>query len=163
MIFKKAFKYLLNPQKTEESLFNQFAGAKRWIFNRALAQRKEGWEKEKKSITLFAQNNELVLLKKQENLAWLANIHSQVLQQALNDVDRAFLNFFNGLRNKSNVGYPRFKCKGVRDSFRYPQGVRVNDDRVFLPKIGWVKFKKSREIEGVIKQTTVSKEGDKGS
>jgi len=108
MIFKKAFKYLLTPPKTEESLFNQFAGAKRWIFNRALAQRKEGWEKEKKSITLFSQNDELVLLKKQENLAWLAKIHSQVLQQALNDVDRAFLNFFNGLRNKTNVGYPRF-------------------------------------------------------
>ncbi len=159
MIFKKAFKYLLEPNKPQETLFSQFSGAKRWIFNWGLSQRKELWEKEKRAVSLFDQNNELVVLKKREELAWLKKIHSQVLQQGLCDLDRAFSNFFSGIKN--GVGYPHFKCKGIRDSFRYPQGVEVKDNKVYLPKIGWIKFKKSRDIEGIIKQTTVLKEGEK--
>ena len=53
----------------------------------------------------------------------------------------------------------QFRCKGENDSFRYPQGVKVKKNYVWLPKIGWVKFRKSREIEGEIKQTTVIREG----
>ncbi|KKL14872.1 hypothetical protein LCGC14_2511280, partial [marine sediment metagenome] len=82
MNFKKSFKYLLKPKKVENTLFNQFSGAKRWIFNWGLDQRKQMWEKEKKRISLFDQNNELVHLKKGEDLAWLKEIHSQVLQQS---------------------------------------------------------------------------------
>jgi putative transposase len=161
MLFRKNFQFCLDPKNKQINLFCQSSGAKRWVFNRGLFQRKEGWEKEKKKISLFDQNNELVLLKKDPKLSWLKKIHSQVLQQALADLDRAFLNFFRGLKNKEKIGYPRFKCKGVRDSFRYPQGVKVQDNKVYLPKIGWVRFRKSREIEGVIKQTTISREGDK--
>ncbi|NGX29815.1 MAG: hypothetical protein KR126chlam4_01004 [Candidatus Anoxychlamydiales bacterium] len=160
MNFKKSFKYLLKPKKVENTLFNQFSGAKRWIFNWGLDQRKQMWEKEKKRISLFDQNNELVHLKKGEDLAWLKEIHSQVLQQSLNDLDRAFVNFFNGLKKNIQIGYPKFKCKGMKDSFRYPQGVKVEEDKVWLPKIGWIKFKKTREIEGVIKQTTIIRERD---
>lgn len=161
MIFKKSFKYLLEPKIAEEALCSQFAGARRWIFNRGLAQRKELWEKEKKRITLFDQNNELVVLKGKEEFCWLKDIHSQVLQQGLGDLERAFCNFFDGLKRGARTGYPRFKCKGIRDSFRYPQGTRIDGNRVWLPKIGWVKFRKSREIEGTINQTTILKEGDR--
>ena len=82
------------------------------------------------------------------------------MQQSLSDLDTAFQNFFRGLKQKAKIGYPRFKCKGVRDSFRYPQGVKVLNSKVFLPKIGWIKFRESRKIEGIIKQTTIVKEGD---
>lgn len=153
MILKKSFKFRLEPTKREESLFSQFAGAKRWIFNLGLAQRKETWEKEKKKISLYDQNNELVALK--EKYKWLKDIHSQVLQQALGDLNVAFLKFFQG------SGYPHFKCKGVRDSFRYPQGVKIKENRVWLPKIGFVKFRKSREIQGKIKQTTIVLEANR--
>jgi putative transposase len=86
-------------------------------------------------------------------------IHSQVLQQALNDLDLAFQNFLRGLKEKIKIGYPRFKCRGIRDSFRYPQGVKIADSKVYLPKIGYVRFIESRNVDGVIKQTTVLKEG----
>ncbi len=56
--------------------------------------------------------------------------------------------------------FPRFKKKGRKDSFRYPQGIKVRDDEIFLPKIGWVKYFKSRDIEGTIKNATVSKKGE---
>ncbi|HSW86891.1 MAG TPA: transposase, partial [Rhabdochlamydiaceae bacterium] len=96
-----------------------------------------------------------------EPTSWLKEIHSQVLQQALDDLNQAFSHFFRRVKNKETPGYPRFRCKGENDSFRYPQGVKVQRNRVWLPKIGWVRFRKSREIEGEIKQTTIIKEGNR--
>ena len=141
MIFKKAFRFCLKPKKVQIELFKQFVGAKRFVFNRGLAQRKEAFEKEKKTLSLFDQNNELSKLKQAPNFEWLKSIHSQIPQQALGDLDRAFQNFFQGLKSKKKIGYSRFKCKGVRESFRYPQEVKVKDNLTYLPKIGWVRFR----------------------
>lgn len=159
MIFTKTFKFRLSPNKKQESLCSQFAGAARWIFNRGLAQRSKLWEEEKRFISHYDQNNRLVLLKNEEETSWLKDIHSQVLQQALHDLQEAFDHFFRRVKNKEIPGYPQFRCKGENDSFRYPQGVKLEKKSVWLPKIGWVKFRKSREVEGEIKQTTVIKEG----
>ena len=160
MLLKKGFKYRLEPTSGQRQLFAQFAGASRFLYNRGLEQRKTLYEKEGKSITYFEQNNELVPLKNDERTIWLKDIHSQVLQQALKNLDTAFQNFFHNVKVGKKPGFPRFKCKGIRDSFRYPQGVKVEEDNVYLPKIGWVKFRKSRDIEGAIKQTTILREGE---
>jgi len=160
MLLKKGFKYRLDPTDSQRRLFAQYAGASRFLYNRGLAQRKEAYEKEAKSIKHFEQNNELVFLKRQESTIWLKDIHSQVLQQALKNLDTAFQNFFQNVKNGRKPGFPRFKCKGMCDSFRYPQGVKAQEDNVYLPKIGWVKFRKSRDIEGTIKQTTILREGE---
>jgi len=161
MIVKKTFRFRLRPTKCQEETFFQFAGACRFIYNRGLERRSETWEKEKRSITLFDQNKELTELKHQEDTSWLKTIHSQVLQQSLDDLDKAFQNFFRRLKNKEVPGYPKFKCRGDKDSFRYPQGVKLENNQVFLPKIGWVRFRKSRDIHGMHKQTTVILEGGK--
>lgn len=160
MLLKKGFKYRLDPIGGQRQLFAQFAGASRFLYNRGLSLRKTAYEKEGKSIAYFEQNNELVPLKKQEGTLWLKDIHSQVLQQALKNLDTAFQNFFQNIKLGRKPGFPRFKCKGLRDSFRYPQGVKVEEDNVYLPKIGWVRFRKSRDIEGEIKQTTIRREGE---
>jgi putative transposase len=102
----------------------------------------------------------MIPLKNQEATVWLKTIHSQVLQQALKNLDAAFQNFFQNIKSGKKPGFPRFKCKGIRDSFRYPQGVKLEEENVYLPKIGWVKFRKSREIEGEIKQTTIRREAE---
>ena len=62
-------------------------------------------------------------------------------------------------RRAENPGYPKFKKKGEKESFRYPQGVKVEGSKVYLPKIGWIKFHKSREILGTINETTIIQEG----
>lgn len=160
MIVKKTFKFRLSPNSTQRELFAQFAGACRWVYNRGLAERNERWKNESKSLSLYTQNNELVTLKKEEETSWLKDMHSQILQQALADLASAFDHFFRRVKNHEVPGYPGFRCKGGSDSFRYPQGVSVKENKVYLPKIGWVKFKKSREIEGEIKQTTVILEGN---
>lgn len=92
----------------------------------------------------------LTLLKKQEETGWLKAMPAQALQQAILDLDAAYENFFT-----MRARYPKFKTRRSRPTFRYPQSVKVNDNSIYLPKVGWVKFFKSREIEGKIKNTTV--------
>lgn len=91
-------------------------------------------------------------IKKKEH-EWLKLSHSQTLQTAGDDLIHAYKRFF-----KRQGGYPRFKSKRTsRQSFRYSQGVKVDGSRVYLPKIGWVSFRKSRDINGEIKTATVSR------
>jgi putative transposase len=97
---------------------------------------------------------QLIALK--QEYPFLAEVHSQPLQQTLKDLDRALK---EGLSQAK--GFPKFKKRGKQDSFRYPQGVKIVDDKTYLPKIGWLKFRKSREIEGTVKNVTVSRSFDK--
>ena len=78
---------------------------------------------------------------------------SQAIQQKLKDLEKAFKDCFD--KKQPNKRLPRFKKKGQGDSFRYPQGFKVSGNQVFLPKLGWLRFRKSREIKGVIKNITV--------
>ena len=159
MIIKRAFKFKLNPTRAQEELFLRFAGAKRWVFNRGLDQRKKAFEQTGKSPSYFDQNKELTQLKEQPETAWLSEIHSQVLQQGLKDLDRAFQNFFRRVKKGEKPGHPQFKKKGLGESFRFPQGTKTEDSKVFVPKIGWVKYRKSRDIKGTIHETTIMQEG----
>ena len=159
MIVKRAFKFKPKPTELQKMGCLRFAGARRFVYNRGLDQRKKAFETTGKSQSYFDQNKELTLLKEGAEMPWLKEIHSQVLQQGLKDLDRAFQNFFRRVKKGENPGYPRFKKKGVAESFRFPQGVKTEGSKVFLPKIGWVKFRKSREIQGTIQETTVVQEG----
>ena len=78
---------------------------------------------------------------------------SQVLQQSLKDLCRAYDNFF-----RKRAEFPRFKRKGLHESFRYPQRVKLDqpNGRIYLPKIGWLRYRASRFVEGDISQVTVS-------
>ena len=160
MIFNKTYKYLLMPIQAQRHLFTRFAGASRWMFNHGLERKNKAYEEGGKTLSYYDLNNELPLLKKNENTAWLNEVHSQVLQQSLKDVDSSFQHFFRRVSLHEKPGHPKFKRKGERDSFRYPQGVWVDGNCVYLPKIGRVRFKKTREIEGTIKQVTIVKEAE---
>ena len=155
MTISKSFKYRLRLTREQESLCNQTAGSCRYVWNRALALKKELWEKKKENLSCFDLNNLLAEWKKE--LDWLSTPPSQSLQQVNKDLDQAFKNFFRGR------GYPRFKKKGIHDSFRLPQGITLMNqlskkvDQVQLPKLGIVRFTKSKEIKGEIKNVTISK------
>jgi putative transposase len=84
--------------------------------------------------------------------AWLQDADSQVLQQVVRNLDRAFQNFF-----AKRARYPRFKRKHGRQSIQYPQRVKLAGARVYLPKVGWVNAVVHRGIAGHIKTVTVSK------
>lgn len=153
MLVNKAFVYKLKPTREQRQLFRQYAGAVRWIWNHMLDERKAYYQHTGKNLSYNVQFKRLTWLKKQPETAWLQTIHSQVLQEPIKNLRRAFQNFFDG-----RAGYPRFKSKKhVRQSFTYPQGIKIDSNGVYLPKIGWARFRKSREIEGTIKRATVKR------
>ncbi|HJH23727.1 MAG TPA: transposase [Paenalcaligenes hominis] len=80
------------------------------------------------------------------------------MQQALKDLERAYKNFF-----AKRAAFPRFKKKGQSDRFRYPQGCKLDQEnsRIFLPKLGWVRYRNSREVVGMVKNVTVSHKAGK--
>ena len=131
----------------------RFAGCCRFLWNTALAFEKETYETTGKRSGFAALCKELHEWKRAEGTAFLAEAHSQILQQTLKDLDRAYVNFF---QKRSEL--PRFKKKGVHDAFRYPQGFKLDESnaRIFLPKVGWMRYRKSRDAEGTPKQVTVS-------
>ncbi|WP_035244495.1 RNA-guided endonuclease InsQ/TnpB family protein, partial [Desulfonatronovibrio hydrogenovorans] len=90
---------------------------------------------------------------------FLREAHSQILQQSLIDLDRAYQNFFRRLKQGEDPGYPRYKKKFVHDSFRFPQGFKVEGRHIYLPKLGWFRFYKSQDIDGTMKNVTVSRRG----
>ena len=79
--------------------------------------------------------------------------HSQVLQQSMKNLSQALMNFSAGRAN-----FPRLKAKGRKDSCRFLQGFKSdqNNSRIYLPKIGWVRYRNSRRITGTIKNITIS-------
>jgi putative transposase len=157
----KIFGYQLDPNAHQIEKFKIFSGSTRFIYNWALSERIDFYKKTGQNIFYTEQSKILTQLKKND-LLWLGDIHAQILQQSLKNLDKAFTNFFR--RVKSGVGefgFPKFKKKGQKDSFRYPQHVKMKDSKIFLPSIGWVKFHNSRPIEGKIKQATVKREADK--
>lgn len=160
MIKQRAFKYRSKPTSKHRGKFLQFAGARRWTFNDGLEQRQKAYQATGKTVTYYEQNLELTKRKDIPETSWLGEIHSQIPQQALKDLDQAYKHFFRRLKNKELPGHPKFKKRGEKESFRYPQGVKVEGSQAYLPKIGWVNFRKSREIQGKIKETTISLEGN---
>jgi putative transposase len=153
VIVHKAFRIKLEATPPQEQRFWQYTGSVRWVYNRMLAQRRDTYHAGQPTPSTNEQIKQLPVLKQQQDTAWLAAIPSQVLQDAVLCLDDAFDRFF-----KKQNRYPRFKTKhGKRQSFTYPQGVKVKGDQVWLPKVGWVRFRKSREIEGDIQRATISR------
>jgi putative transposase len=155
MIKRKSFLFRIKTTPQIEHEFAKFAGCSRFVWNRALALQKERLDAKEK-ILRFTGLCTLLPLWKHE-LPWLREANAQSLQQTLKFLDRALKDAFD----KSNPKrFPTFKKKGkCTDSFRIPQGFKVDDDRIFLPKTGWIRIFKSREIEGTVKNLTVSRRG----
>jgi len=162
----RGYKFLLKPSAEQETRFAQQVGACRFVYNLALEQR--GMYRPKghplnpdgRRVSFADQCKQVVTLR--EEVDWLADVHGHALIQALKDLDKAFTNFFEG-----RASYPKPRVKGVHDSFRVPQdkkAIRVkklngNWSAVKLPKLGWIKYRSHRAIEGEIRNATVSLKG----
>jgi putative transposase len=151
-VLHKAVKVRLYPTKEQEVLLAQHFGCARWWWNFALNKSIETYKKTGKGLSQSALNAMLPKLKKDEETLWLSECYSQVLQAATLNLTTAYKNFFDG-----RARFPRFKSKHGRQSIQYPQNVKVVDGAVKVPgKVGIVKAKLHRRIEGTIKTVTVS-------
>lgn len=152
MKIKKAFKYRLKPNKAQQAALATQFGHARFVYNWGLGRRKEYYRETGKGLTYNGLAGQLKPLKNDPETAWLKEADSQTLQQKLKDLDRAYVNFFEG-----RAKYPKFKSKKARQSIRYPQRFKVEGNKVYLPKVGWVRVILHRPIEGEMKNATVSK------
>ncbi len=119
---KRAFKYRFYPSARLGSHLGRSFGAKRFVWNRALALRTQAYEHNKTSLSSEDLMKFLPLWKKDPDTVWLGEVSSVVLQQTLRDQDRAFNNFSDsctGKRNGPKMRYPRFKTRNSRKSLRY--------------------------------------------
>jgi len=156
----QAFKYELMPTGGQRSQMRRFAGSCRFVFNRALALQQARYESGDKKLHYAGLCKELTGWRNQPDTDWLKQAPIHPLQQALKDLERAYANFF-----AKRASFPRFKKKGLGDRFRYPDPKQIKLDqgnsRIFLPKLGWLRYRKSREVVGTVKNVTVSASGGK--
>ncbi len=150
MIIRKGYRFLLKPTAEQAELFCRFAGSSRFVWNKALECQKSRLENGTGVCSYAEICSRLVEWK--DEFDFLKEVHSQPLQQSVKDLSLALKNCLDGTK-----GFPKFKKKGQHDAFRFPQGTKLDNKKVYLPKIGWVKFRKSQEIEGTIKNVTVSR------
>jgi len=149
----KAYKVRLKLSEEQAKQFARTAGVCRLVWNLCLKQRTMVYSSRKKSMSSAVQMREITQLRQAYD--WIKDAPSQVLQQKVLDLDKAYKNFFEG-----RADFPEFKKKGKTvDSFRFPQGFRIDNRRILLPKIGWVGFFKSQPIKGDLRHVTVSRTG----
>ena len=144
----KTCKIRLYPSKTQQQTIASQIGGSRYIFNRMLSIRKSAYEKFGKNISKFDLNKHATKLRKRSKTSWLKDVDSQVLQQAIGNMNLAYKNFFRRVKTGGTPGFPKFKSKHhSRQTFQYPQRVKINDDlnKIYLPKVGWVKCKGFRK------------------
>ncbi|HKI53143.1 MAG TPA: transposase [Anaerolineales bacterium] len=153
----KTFKYRLKPSKSQRTKLIQTLELCRWVYNETLATRKNTWEQEQKSLSLY-DTNKLLTLWKQEHPE-LGDVFSQVLQNVQERVDLAFKAFLRRVKAGEKAGYPRFRSYGWYDSFTFKQfGFELLDKGLYLSKIGTMKIILHRPIEGRIKTLTIQRD-----
>ena len=151
----KGFKYRIYPSESQKRMMQQTFGNVRFIYSHFLNLRSEEWKNNHLSISYNKTYSLLTDVKKKEEYSWLNLSDSMALQESLRDLDRAFQNFF-----RKNNDYPKFHSKHDRQSYRtrnQNNSIRIEGNRITLPKIGRIKIKLSRQIKGRILNATISR------
>jgi len=153
-IVRRVYRFRLEPTSTQDEGFRRYAGARRWVWNWALQQKRAHYHATGKGLSEKELSARLTALKADPDTAWLREMDSQLLQQVLADLKKAFTSFF-----EKRAKFPRFKSKR-RDTarFRIPQRVTLTDGCLTVPKIGRVKVRQSQVVEGTTKSATFKRD-----
>lgn len=156
MTLNRAYRFRLEPNSLQEQGLYRLAGSRRFVYNWGLDLRKNYYATMGTTPPSEEISRLLTHLKERPETAWLQEADSQLIQQAVKDVDRSFQNFF-----AKRAKFPKFQSKKQgRYSFRIPQRVKVESGKVYCPKIGWIKIRQSQEIEGATKSATFKRTAD---
>ena len=149
----KTYRFRIYPTKEQTVFFTKQFGAMRFIYNYFLNQRDTQFKATGKSDNYYIQKKYLTKMKKTNEFSWLKEINSQSCQQALMQLDIAYLKFFRG-----HTKFPRFKKKKEHQSFSVPQHFKVNNNSISIPKLKTpVKCIFHQAIFGKVKSLTISK------
>jgi putative transposase len=156
MLIRKSFQFRLRPTKKQKRALDQQLDGSRWLYNQLLEQRKLSFEELDMPLTKYQQLMFLPELK--EDKPELKEIHSQVLQNVVDRLDKAFQAFFRRHKSGEKPGFPRFRGMHRYNSFCYPQsGFSVIDGQLKLSKIGSIRMSMHRSMQGEIKTCTLRK------
>ncbi len=155
---ERAYRFRIYPTTEQENLICRTFGCARFVYNYFLAERIAQYRENGKAPTRFRQDKELTHLK--ESLEWLKEVDATALQSSLQNLDAAYQNFFRRVKSGEKPGFPRFKSKhDHRKSYKSKAvgtNIKILDGAVQLPKLGKVKCRISRKVEGRILSATVS-------
>ena len=150
----KVLRYRLYPTKAQKKVLKDTLELCRWTYNETLATRKNAWESEQKNVSYY--DTKKMIPEWKQSKPTLKNVYSQVLQEVVKRVDLAFQAFFRRCKAGEEPGYPRFKGYGRYDSFTYTQtGFELNEDKLWLSKLGDIKIKLYRPVDGKIQRITI--------
>ncbi|OUM88103.1 MAG: transposase [Bacillus thermozeamaize] len=148
----KTYRFRIYPDRKQRELIHKTFGCCRYVFNHFLAKRKEVYEAERKTLGHNACSALLTRLKRE--LDWLKEPDATALQTELRHLDDAFKRFF-----REKKGYPRFKSrKNPVQSYTSKNNkgtITIQGNRIRFPKLGWVRFARSREVKGRIVSATI--------
>jgi putative transposase len=154
----KAYQYQLRLKGSQQASFKRWSGALRWLWNKAIGEQQAHRARGEKYANYAQMCKWLTVLRGEPATAWLAEgpLHPQ--QQLLKRLDAAYQRFF-----KKAGGYPKFKRYGDDPGMRFPDAKQVaydpTNERIKLPKVGWVRLRLSRPIEVTIRNVSVRREG----
>lgn len=165
----KAFKYRLYPTKSQERKLSWTLFRCAELYNAALQERRDAYKKTGKSPNLGEQSRSLVAVK--EVRPEYKDVHSHVLQDVVKQLDNSFQAFFRRVKSGDTPGYPRFKTGSRWDSIRFKEVTRsdgsytgpgklLDSSRVYVPKVGNVRIRLHRPLEGRPKTLTIKREGN---
>lgn len=158
----QAFKFRIYPTKEQRVLLAKTFGSSRFIWNQMLGERIKIYEElkeNKEALYNYSYQTEKQLKQEHE---FLLEVDSVSLQQSRMNLMEAYKNFFRNLKNGKTPGFPNFKNKQAKQSYRtlnINNNIRVEfqTKKLKLPKLGWIKYRDPREFTGKIKNVTVSK------
>ncbi|MGO8949550.1 MAG: RNA-guided endonuclease InsQ/TnpB family protein [Ktedonobacterales bacterium] len=154
---RKTYKYKLQPTPPQEQTLAFVVRRCRELYNAALQERRDAWQKCRVSINAAHQSAELPAIKAVR--PEYHDVHSQVLQDVLTRLDRAFAAFFRRVQAGETPGYPRFQGARRYHSFTYKQmgnGATLDTGFLVLSKIGRIAVRWSRPMQGTPKTVTIS-------
>jgi putative transposase len=174
MLINKALRYELKPNKKQETLLRKSCGIARFAYNWGLANRAALYNGEcgHKYTNSAKQCKELNKLKKSE-YKWMYDAPKSVVEVTLRDLDLAYTNFIRGMKNKEHIGRPKYKKKGIHDSFtirnnaymrnRSEFDIRIENNSIRLSKIGFIRSKENipGNLGGRILNATISCDADR--
>lgn len=161
---KKAFLYRAYPTKHQEQILLQQINACRRLYNTALEQRKNTYQKKKIALNYYDQAKQLKECR--ESDPELMQVNYSMLQNVLRQLQKTYAAFFRRIQKGEKAGFPRFKAQNRFTSMtysKYQDGCRITKGRLKLQNVGLLKVKWHRELQGVVKTVTVQHHNGKWS
>lgn len=158
----KAYKIRIYPNKQQIAQIGRTFGCCRFVYNYYLAKSIKDYEETGKSNTYNQNSSLLTQMKKLDEYAFLKEVEAMSLQSSLRDLDTAYQNFFRNIKQGKNPGFPKFKKKSARrqsykSTYSTPAQFHVENNKLFVPKLKWVKFRGNLDIKGVPLSATISR------